>query len=107
MFDLFNSKPQDVKAIRNALLQFIKEQLQKNEGGEGRNIKALNLFITCAEADKQLYEAAVFYSEEDRFKNDEVQKIADDYAIQLPARLVAQHYIHTTCTSRGHLRQRC
>lgn len=84
MFDLFKNKPSDVKAIRNGLLQFIKEQLQKNEGGEGRNIRVLNLFITCSEAEKHLYEAAVFFAEEDRFKNEEVQRIADDYAIELP-----------------------
>jgi hypothetical protein len=32
-----------------------------------------------------LYEAAVYFDNEDRFKNEEVQKIADDFAIDLPA----------------------
>lgn len=85
MFDLFKSRPNDVKGIRGSLLQFIKEQLQKAEGGEGGNIKGLCLYITCNEAERHLYEAAVFSEDEDRFKTEEVQKIADDYAINLPA----------------------
>jgi hypothetical protein len=88
IFDLFKkdkeSGPLDVKLIRNHLLQFIKEQLKKTEGGEGTNIKGLQLFITCPDAEKHLYESAVYYEEKDRFKNEEVQKIADDFAIQLP-----------------------
>jgi len=86
MFDLFKqgSRPQDVKAIRSSLLQFIKEQLQKTEGGEGGNIKGLCLYITCNEDEKHLYEAAVYADDEDRFKEEEVQRIADDYAIALP-----------------------
>jgi hypothetical protein len=86
MFDLFKqgSRPQDVKGIRNNILQFIKEQLQKTEGGEGSNIKGLCLYITCADAEKHLYEAAVYADDEKRFKEEDVQKIADDYAIALP-----------------------
>ncbi|MEO7766617.1 MAG: FHA domain-containing protein [Ferruginibacter sp.] len=84
MFDLFKSRPKDVKEIRNALLQLIKEQLQKTEGGEGSNITGLYLFIDCNEDEKYLYESAVFYDAPGKFKNEEVQKIADDYAISLP-----------------------
>lgn len=84
MFDLFRNRPKDVKEIRNALLQFIKEQLQKTEGGEGSNITGLYLFIHCNDEEKHLYEAAVFYDTADKFKNEEIQKIADDYAIALP-----------------------
>jgi hypothetical protein len=86
MFNLFKkgSQPQDVKAIRNNVLEFIKEQLQKAEGGEGENIKGLYLYITCANEEKHLYEAAVFADNEQRFKDEEIQKIADDYAIDLP-----------------------
>lgn len=87
MFDIFNkqeeAKPQDVKSLRESLLRFIKEQLQKFEGGEGGNIKGLQLYINCAEEEKQMYQQAVFFDEEERFKR-EVQKIADDYAIDLP-----------------------
>lgn len=86
MFDfLSQQKPTDVKAIRSAILQFIKEQLQKAEGGEGKNIRGLSLYFNCSDKDKHLYEAAVFADEDHRFKEDEVQRIADDYAIALPA----------------------
>jgi hypothetical protein len=86
MFDLFKqeSRPKDVKAIRSNILQFIKEQLQKAEGGEGANIKGLCLYITCRQEEKHLYEAAVYADDEKRFKEEEVQRIADDYAIALP-----------------------
>jgi hypothetical protein len=86
MFDIFKKTadgPLDVKGIRDALLRFIKDELQKFEGGEGRHIKALHLFISCQEAEKHLYESAVYFEESNLFK-DEIQKIADDFAIDLP-----------------------
>ena len=86
MFNLFkknDDSPKDVKTLRDALLQFVKEQLQKAEGGEGSNIKTINIFIFCGPAEKHIYEAAVYAGEKDKFKN-EVQKIADDYALDLP-----------------------
>jgi hypothetical protein len=87
MFDLFKKKenkgPYDVKTVRDGLLQFIKEEFQKAEGGEGRNIKELNLFIACSPGERHIYEAAVFLNEKGRFKQ-EVQKIADDYALDIP-----------------------
>ncbi|WP_207496140.1 FHA domain-containing protein [Aridibaculum aurantiacum] len=86
MFDFFKAgKPTDVKGIRSAILQFVKEQLQKAEGGEGKNIKGLCLYINCSTEEKHLYESAVYADEDNRFKEDEVQRIADDYAIALPA----------------------
>lgn len=87
MFNLFNkkaeSRPKDVKAIRDTLLRFIKEQLQKAEGGEGHAIKGLQLYMAPSSDELHLYEAAVYQTEEGRFKT-EVQKIADDFAINLP-----------------------
>ena len=87
MFNIFgndtNKSPQDVKGIREALLRFIKDQLQKVEGGEGKHIKGLQLYIACNAGEKHIYETAVFLGEENRFK-DEIQKIADDFAIDLP-----------------------
>ncbi|TDQ07361.1 FHA domain-containing protein [Pedobacter metabolipauper] len=87
MFNLFNKdtseKPQDVKAIREALLVFIKQELQKLEGGEGNHIKGFLLYIACPPVERYMYNSAVFAEEEDRFKN-EVQRIADDFAIDLP-----------------------
>lgn len=76
-------QPADVKTVRHALVQFIKEQLRKAEGGEGGNIRSLHLFLHPAKEEKHVYEAAIYYNEEDRFKA-EVQKIADDFAIELP-----------------------
>jgi hypothetical protein len=84
MFDLFRNRPRDVKEIRSALLQFIKELLQRVEGGEGSNIKGLFLYINCTEEEKHLYEAALYHDLPGKFKEDEVQKIADDFAISLP-----------------------
>jgi hypothetical protein len=87
MFNLFKSdkenRPVDVKSIRYELLQFIKQELQKAEGGEGGNIKGLNLFVNCQLSEKAIYEAAVYTEEPELFK-DEVQRIADDYAVNLP-----------------------
>lgn len=87
MFDLFkkneNKGPSDVKVVRDVLLRFLKEQLQKAEGGEGRNIKGINIYIATSSGEKHIYEAAVYIEENDRFK-EEVQRIADDYAVDLP-----------------------
>jgi hypothetical protein len=76
-------QPRDVKSLRHALLQFIKEQLRKAEGGEGGNIRGLYLFLNPKAEDRHLYESAVYFDENDRFRN-EVQKIADDFALDLP-----------------------
>jgi pSer/pThr/pTyr-binding forkhead associated (FHA) protein len=88
MFDIFKNdtqgRPKDAKAVRDALLQFIKDQLRKAEGGEGANIKGLQLFITSHPEERHMYEAAVYFGEGDRFKKEEVQRIADDFAIELP-----------------------
>ncbi|MDB5031784.1 FHA domain-containing protein [Mucilaginibacter sp.] len=87
MFNLFskgNSRPNDVKSLRNTFLQAVKEQLQKAEGGEGRNIKGINFYILENVTDKHIYEAAVYLDEQDKFKQ-EIQRIADDFALDLPA----------------------
>lgn len=87
MLDIFKrntpERPVDVKTIRERLLQFVKERLKKVEGGEGNNIKGLQIFISCSQDEKHLYEAVVYIEDTERFKN-EVQRIADDYAIELP-----------------------
>src|SRR6185312_7207155 len=83
MFNLFKERTHDVKAIRHVLLQSIKEKLQRAQGGEGGNIMGIYIFINCSEAEKHLYEAAVFENIPGKFKVEEVQKIADDYAITL------------------------
>ena len=78
-------QPLDVKVIRNRLLQFIKEQLQRREGGEGNNIRGMELYIASPPQEKDVYESIVYFHDADRFKNEELQKIADDYAIALPS----------------------
>ncbi|MEO6488447.1 MAG: FHA domain-containing protein [Ferruginibacter sp.] len=83
MFNLFKERSHDVKGIRNLILQFIKEKLQRAEGGEGANIKGVYLFINCNDSERYLYEAAVYSNIPGKFKAEEVQKIADDYAIVL------------------------
>lgn len=94
MFNLFNKrneddKPQDVKAIREAILVFIKQELQKLEGGEGKHIKGVQLYIACLPAERFMYDSAIFFEDESRFKN-EVQRIADDFAIDLPEKWVLE-----------------
>lgn len=88
MFDFLRQRkdeqPLDVKSIRHRLLNFIKELLQRWEGGEGGAIKGMQLFLSPPTDDRHLYETAVYYGEENRFKDEEVQRIADDYAIDLP-----------------------
>nr|WP_121272624.1 FHA domain-containing protein [Pedobacter schmidteae] len=87
MFNLFNKRnpepPQDVKAIRELLLTDIKQELQKLEGGEGKHIKGIALFIACLPTERYMYESAVYAEDEGKFKN-EIQRIADDFAIDLP-----------------------
>lgn len=87
MFNLFNKRkeepPQDVKTVRELLLTAIKQELQKLEGGEGKHIKGLALLIACLPAEQYMYESAVYFEDEARFKN-EIQRIVDDFAIDLP-----------------------
>ena len=64
MFDLFKQKkeerPTDVKGIRDALLLFIKEQLQKAEGGVGGMLRGMQLFLFPTAEEMHVFEAAVF-----------------------------------------------
>ena len=87
MFDFLKSQNSqsapDVKTIRNKILQFIKEQLQRWEGGEGGKLKGMQLFLKPFPEEKELYEAAIYAEDENRFR-EEIQKIADDFAIDLP-----------------------
>ena len=81
---LKQNKPKDIKTLRSDILDFIKLQLKKAESGEGENIRGLQLYINCTPQDKFLYEGAVYSNEQEKFKED-VQKIADDFAIDLPS----------------------
>ena len=84
MIEIFSKQAKDVKTCRNELVNFIKEQLQTAEGGEGRGILGLKLFIQCSAADQYIYEAALYNDDVARFQQEELQRIADDYDIALP-----------------------
>jgi len=86
MLSFLNEKKssKDIKTLRSDVLDFIKEQLKKAESGEGQNIKALQLYSNCDAKDRFIYESAVYAGSDNKFK-DEVQKVADDFAIDLPA----------------------
>ena len=84
MLNLFKERTADVKQIRDHVIQFIKEKLQRAEGGEGANITGGYLFINCPDSERHLYEAAVYSNVPGKFKTDEIQRMADDYAIKLP-----------------------
>ncbi len=86
MFELFQNKPSapsDVKTIRQELLLFIKDQLKGIDSGEGGGLKSIQLYFAPPNETRHLYESAAYYDNPDRFKA-EVQKIADDYAIDFP-----------------------
>lgn len=89
MFASFKKKEEeatpDVKLIRDKLLRFIKEQLQQWQGGEGHNIRSMHLYLFCNEAEKSRYETVLYADNPGRFKNEAVQRIADDYVLELPA----------------------
>ncbi|RYZ24776.1 MAG: FHA domain-containing protein [Sphingobacteriales bacterium] len=87
MFDFLNSKkegPADVKEIRQELLEFVKEQLRGVESGEGSGLHSIQLYMDPKPEERHLYEAAVYLDNKQKLK-DEINKIADDYAIDLPA----------------------
>ncbi|MEO6403855.1 MAG: FHA domain-containing protein [Ferruginibacter sp.] len=84
MMEIFSKQAKDVKACRNELITFIKEQLQAAEGGEGKGITGLRLYIHCIPSELYLYEAALYSDDILRFQQDEIQRIADDYDIALP-----------------------
>ncbi|HEY2726695.1 MAG TPA: FHA domain-containing protein, partial [Parafilimonas sp.] len=79
-----NKSPKDIKTLRSDILDFIKDQLKKAESGEGENIKGLYLYISCDAQYKFLYDGAFYIDDQEKFK-EEIQKIADDFAIALPA----------------------
>lgn len=89
MFDFFkNSKDKnkelDVKELRDLMLQGIKEALQYLDGGEGGHISSIQLYAFPQVEELFKYEAALYSAKPGQFK-DEVQRIADNYAIDLPA----------------------
>jgi hypothetical protein len=87
MFDFFKNKTDnkdlDAKGLRDLLLQFVKEELQRLDGGEGKGIAALQLFVAAGDGDRFLYETALYVNEPGKLQ-EEIQRIGDNYAIDLP-----------------------
>ncbi|QNK63695.1 FHA domain-containing protein [Pedobacter sp. PAMC26386] len=88
MFDFFKKNktdnPLDAKSLREVVLQFIKEELQKLDGGEGKHLKALQVFVNAGAEELFLYETALYSADPEKFQ-EEVQRIADNFALDLPA----------------------
>lgn len=88
MFDLFKkeSTPQadDAKSIRDVVLQSIKNQLRKAEGGEGGHIRGIQVYVCCTVEDRTMYESALHVQDDEKLRA-EIQRLADDYAVGLPA----------------------
>ncbi|RYY99525.1 MAG: FHA domain-containing protein [Chitinophagaceae bacterium] len=87
--NLFNwnkneSPARDAKSIREELLYAIRQKLASVEGGEGSHIRGITLYLAPPPELRPEYEAAVYYGQEERFRQ-EVARIADNYAIDLPA----------------------
>lgn len=97
MFDFFKKNkgnaPLDAKGLRDEVLQFIKEELQQLDGGEGKYLKALELFVRVRAEELFNYETALYSAEPEKFQ-EEVQRIADNFALDLPQgwKLVV-HYV--------------
>lgn len=121
MFEIFkddSESTKDVKVTRDNILRFIKDELQRSEGGEGSNIKSIKIYSACTEEDRQVYESALYYEDQKRLK-EEIQKIADDFALDLPvtwdleiifestlpqeARILEQENIGLLVTTKQHL----
>ena len=87
MFDFFKKNkaemPLDAKGLREAILQLIKESLQQLDGGEGKHLKAIQLFVNAGAEELFMYETALYSAEPEKFK-EEVQRIADNFALNLP-----------------------
>lgn len=92
MFDFFknaaskggSSTNPDVKEIRDAILRLLKERIQELDGGEGKYIDTLQLYVYPTAEERYKYEAALYTADPRQFK-DEVQRIADNFDLDLPA----------------------
>lgn len=88
MFDFFkknkSSADLDAKGLRDSILSLLKEELQKLEGGEGAHVAELQLFINAPENQRHIYDSALYTADPEQFK-EEVQRIADNFAMDLPA----------------------
>ncbi|MEO7444254.1 MAG: FHA domain-containing protein [Ferruginibacter sp.] len=82
---MFSKQTKDVKNTRNDILVFVKEQLQKAEGGEGRGLLGLELYVKCLPEEQYIFESALYHDDTNKLRNEEIQRMADDYDINMPA----------------------
>ncbi|SEA40965.1 FHA domain-containing protein [Pedobacter hartonius] len=85
MFDFFKKNNKlDAKGIRDTFLQFIKEELQQLDGGEGSSLAVIAVAVAPAEEERFLYEAALYNGNTEKLQED-IQRIADNFALDLPS----------------------
>ncbi|KIO78453.1 hypothetical protein TH53_03270 [Pedobacter lusitanus] len=88
MFDFFKKNktddPLDAKSLREVMLQMIKEELQQLDGGEGTHLKKMQLFVNAGAEELFVYETALYSAAPEKLK-EEIQRIADNFALDLPA----------------------
>lgn len=88
MFNFFkkntgNDQP-DAKNVRDSVLKMIKEELQQLDGGEGSTIAEIGIFVNADAAERFIYEAALYSGETAKLAED-IQRIADNFALDLPS----------------------
>lgn len=75
--------PADPKQLRASILEFVKDQFLRLEGGEGIQLQKLTLYLYPEPSLRFLHETAVQFNEPDFFKS-EIQRLAENYAVELP-----------------------
>lgn len=88
MFNFFkkntgNDQP-DAKSVRDSILRLIKEELQQLDGGEGSTIAEIGLFVNAGAEERFIYEAALYSGQTAKLAED-IQRIADNFALDLPS----------------------
>ncbi|WP_158799938.1 FHA domain-containing protein [Pedobacter sp. L105] len=87
MFDFFKKNTennnQDAKGLRDSILQLVKEELQKLDGAEGYALSVMELYVDAGADEHFLYQTALYTTTPEKLK-EEVQRIADNFALDLP-----------------------
>ena len=84
LFDRFKNDSADAKSIRADLLYALRTRLSAFQGNEAGGLRSITLYLAPGDARRAEYEAAVLAHEPERFRA-EVQRMADDYHLELPA----------------------
>ncbi|GAB4092130.1 FHA domain-containing protein [Flaviaesturariibacter terrae] len=83
-FDRFKTERSDAKSIREDLLYALRNRLSSFQGGEAAGLRSITLYLAPAPSARAEYEAAVYAGEPGRLRA-EVERVAADYALDLPA----------------------